>query len=109
MVSIVKEFRSNPGSFALRSSHSMFSLSTFSPSGTDVTRHKVLGSGMNLHLTENDLVRDIFELGERISPLNFAAHKQSKLERHLMNAAAFKARTISRSKNRDKRSAVMTC
>nr|CAD7603112.1 unnamed protein product [Timema genevievae] len=71
-------------------------------------RH-VLGSGMNLHLTENDLVRDIFELGERISPVNFAAHKQSKLERHLMNAAAFKARTISRSKNRDKRSAVMTC
>nr|CAD7445635.1 unnamed protein product [Timema bartmani] len=70
---------------------------------------QVLGSGMNLHLTENDLVRDIFELGERISPVNFAAHKQSKLERHLMNAAAFKARTISRSKNRDKRSAVMTC
>jgi hypothetical protein len=28
---------------------------------------------------------------------------------HLMNAAAFKARTISRSKNRDKRSAVIAC
>lgn len=70
---------------------------------------QILGSGMNLHLTENDLVREIFELGERVSPLNAAANKQSKLERHLMNAAAFKARTISRSKNRDKRSSVMVC
>lgn len=70
---------------------------------------QILGSGMNLHLTENDLVREIFELGERISPLNAALHKQTKLERHLMNAAAFKARTISRSKNRDKRSSVMAC
>ncbi|XP_063216854.1 interferon-related developmental regulator 1 [Bacillus rossius redtenbacheri] len=69
---------------------------------------QVLGSGMNLHLTENDLVREVFELGDRLTPLNLAAHKQSKLERHLMNAAAFKARTISRSKNRDKRSAVMS-
>ncbi|XP_066992711.1 interferon-related developmental regulator 2 isoform X2 [Anabrus simplex] len=67
---------------------------------------QVLGSGMNLHLTENDLVREIFCLGERL-PFNSASHKQTKLERHLMNAAAFKARTISRSKNRDKRSAVM--
>lgn len=70
---------------------------------------QVLGSGMNLHLTENDLVRDIFNLGERVSPLNVSAQKQTKLERHLMNAAAFKARTISRSKNRDKRSVVMAC
>ncbi|KAJ9593807.1 hypothetical protein L9F63_027549, partial [Diploptera punctata] len=66
---------------------------------------QVLGSGMNLHLTENDLVREIFELGERLTPPYFAANKQTKLERHLMNAAAFKARTISRNKHRDKRSA----
>lgn len=66
---------------------------------------QVLGPGMNLHLTENYLVREIFKLGERVSLLNGAVYKASKLERHLMNAAAFKARTILRSKNRDKRSA----
>lgn len=70
---------------------------------------QVLGSGMNLHLTENDLMREIFNLGERMSPFNSSAQKQTKLERHLINAAAFKARTISRSKNRDKRSVVMVC
>ncbi|XP_071443704.1 interferon-related developmental regulator 2 [Hetaerina americana] len=68
---------------------------------------QVLGPGMNLHLTENYLVREIFELGERVSPLNVAVYKATKLERHLMNAAAFKARTILRSKNRDKRSAAV--
>uniref|UniRef100_A0A1B6DSJ9 Interferon-related developmental regulator N-terminal domain-containing protein n=1 Tax=Clastoptera arizonana TaxID=38151 RepID=A0A1B6DSJ9_9HEMI len=68
----------------------------------------VLGSGMNLHLTENDLLRDVFELGEKLVPLNIAANKASKLERHLMNAANFKARSISRAKNRDKRSAVIS-
>lgn len=68
---------------------------------------QVLGSGMNLHLVENDLLRDILQLGDKISPLNISAHKQSKLERHLMNAANFKARSISRAKNRDKRTAVI--
>ncbi|KAF4520348.1 hypothetical protein B566_EDAN009870 [Ephemera danica] len=70
---------------------------------------QVLGPGLNLHLAENDLLRDVFELGERPSLLNGATQKTTKLERHLMNAAAFKARTISRSKNRDKRSAVIAC
>ncbi|XP_046677714.1 interferon-related developmental regulator 2 isoform X3 [Homalodisca vitripennis] len=69
---------------------------------------QVLGSGMNLHLTENDLLRDVFELGEKLVPLNMAAHKQSRIERHLMNQANFKARCISRAKNRDKRSAVIS-
>lgn len=41
---------------------------------------QVLGSGLNLHLTENDLVREIFELGER-SPPYCAANKQTKHER----------------------------
>ena len=62
-----------------------------------------LGSGLNMHLAENELLRDIFQLGGKLlieSPIV----KQTKLERHLLNAAAFKARTISRSKNRDKRS-----
>lgn len=68
---------------------------------------QVLGSGLNLHLRENDLLRDILELGEKISPVNITSAKQTKLARHLMNAANFKARSISRAKNRDKRSAVL--
>ncbi|KAL1454446.1 hypothetical protein WDU94_010701 [Cyamophila willieti] len=68
----------------------------------------VLGSGVNLHLSENDLVRDVLQLGARISPLNIASLKQSKQERHLMNAASFKARCLSRAKNRDKRSALLS-
>lgn len=67
---------------------------------------QVLGSGMNLHLSENDLLREVFELGEKLVPYNMAAHKQSRIERHLMNQANFKARCISRAKNRDKRTAV---
>ncbi|XP_014244492.1 interferon-related developmental regulator 1 [Cimex lectularius] len=63
---------------------------------------QVLGSGMNLHLTENDLLRDVLELGEKVSHLSMSSNKQSKLARHLMNAANFKARSISRAKNRDK-------
>lgn len=97
---------------------------------------QVLGSGMNLHLTENELLRDVFELGEKLSPLTYASNKQTKQERvrhlnlidfeilsvtyfnkcpmplvfqHLLNAAAFKARTISRGKYRDKRSTVVGC
>ncbi|BES87848.1 Interferon-related protein conserved region [Nesidiocoris tenuis] len=68
---------------------------------------QVLGSGMNLHLSENYLLRDILDLGEKISPLNSPTSKQSKLARTLLNAANFKARSISRAKNRDKRSAVV--
>ncbi|KAL1117869.1 hypothetical protein AAG570_004182, partial [Ranatra chinensis] len=68
---------------------------------------QVLGSGMNLHLTENDFLREILELGEKISPLNLSNSKKSKQERHMANAANFKARSISRAKNRDKRSAIL--
>lgn len=71
----------------------------------------VMGPGMTLQLAENEFIRDIFELGPR--PTNTGINgnakvKQSKLERHLVNAAAFKARSITRGKNRDKRSAVVT-
>lgn len=69
----------------------------------------VLGSGMNYHLSENKLLREIFELGEKVSTMSSADLKQSKHDRHLANAAAFKARTISRGKNRDKRSVVLAC
>ncbi|KAM7353207.1 interferon-related developmental regulator 1 isoform 1-T4 [Cochliomyia hominivorax] len=67
----------------------------------------VMGPGMTSQLQENDFIREIFGLGAKLNQNNGASKvKASKLERHLMNAAAFKARTISRAKNRDKRSAV---
>lgn len=64
---------------------------------------QALGSGLNLHLKENDLLRDVLQLGEKVSSLSSPTHRQSKLERHLMNAAAFKARSICRAKHRDKK------
>ncbi|GAB0095872.1 Interferon-related developmental regulator [Sergentomyia squamirostris] len=66
-----------------------------------------IGSGITVHLAENDFLRDVLQLGEKFLTVGSVAVKQTKLEKHLINAAAFKARTISRSKNRDKRSAVI--
>nr|CAG4648803.1 EOG090X0ARF [Polyphemus pediculus] len=67
----------------------------------------VLGSGMNLHLAQNDLVREIFGLGSALLEEEAAnQNKVKKLERHHMNMAAFKARSLARGKNRDKRTAV---
>lgn len=64
---------------------------------------------MTSHLSDNEFLRDVLQLGEKIhKPPGMVLNKQTKLERHLVNAAAFKARTLSRSKNRDKRSAVFT-
>ncbi len=65
-----------------------------------------MGPGMTSHLRENDFLRDILQLGSKLIQSNGMAFKQKKLERRLINAAAFKARTLSRNKNRDKRSAV---
>eukprot|EP00058_Branchiostoma_floridae_P011890 XP_002597378.1 hypothetical protein BRAFLDRAFT_113696 [Branchiostoma floridae] len=63
-----------------------------------------LGAGVNQHLQENELLRDIFSLG---APIDVAAYnkqnKISRFERHMYNSAAFKARTKVRSKQRDKR------
>lgn len=62
---------------------------------------------MNLHLAQNDLLREIFNLGNPL--LDDGASnsvKIKKLERHHMNMAAFKARSLTRGKNRDKRTAV---
>ncbi|XP_051161811.1 interferon-related developmental regulator 2 [Leptopilina boulardi] len=67
---------------------------------------RLLGPGINIHLSENQLLREIFHLGNRVLPLP-TTQKTTKLEKTLMNAAAFKARTILRSKNRDKRSAAL--
>ncbi|KAK2194235.1 hypothetical protein NP493_1g04015 [Ridgeia piscesae] len=62
-----------------------------------------LGSGMNVHLQENDLLRDIFQLGAPIPAMAAATSRVSKFERQMYNIAAFKARTKARSKFRDKR------
>lgn len=59
----------------------------------------VLGSGMNLHLAENDLIRDIFELGSPVSGLDSSV-KMSKFTRHMENLAADKARTKTRERMR---------
>uniref|UniRef100_A0A672QH59 Interferon-related developmental regulator 1 n=1 Tax=Sinocyclocheilus grahami TaxID=75366 RepID=A0A672QH59_SINGR len=64
-----------------------------------------VGSGMNYHLQANEFIRDVFELGPPmlIDSAALKAMKSSRLERHLYNAAAFKARTKARNKFRDKR------
>ncbi|XP_076758059.1 interferon-related developmental regulator 2 [Xylocopa sonorina] len=67
---------------------------------------RLLGPGINIHLAENQLLREIFHLGNKVLPIPLS-QKTTKLERTLMNAAAFKARTIQRNKNRDKRSAAL--
>ncbi|XP_030381218.1 interferon-related developmental regulator 2 [Scaptodrosophila lebanonensis] len=71
----------------------------------------VMGPGMTSQLQDNEFIRDIFQLGAKLTNTGIngnAKLKPTKLERHLVNAAAFKARSISRGKNRDKRSAVVT-
>jgi hypothetical protein len=65
-----------------------------------------LGSGMHIHLIENDLLRDIFEMGVRLDASQVKV-KLSKNEKRAIQAASFKARTLTRGKNRDKRSAVV--
>lgn len=66
-----------------------------------------LGSGMNIHLVENNVMRDIFELGAKLDATQAPLTKLSKNEKRAIQAASFKARTITRGKNRDKRSAVV--
>jgi len=68
---------------------------------------KMLGSGMNLHLRSNYMLREIFELPPPLPAFDPASSsKISKSERNAANQLAFKLRTQSRQKNRDKRSAV---
>lgn len=72
------------------------------------TFREFVGSGMNYHLQANEFIRDVFELGPPmlVDQATLKAMKISRFERHLYNAAAFKARTKARSKFRDKRSDV---
>ncbi|XP_065543419.1 interferon-related developmental regulator 2 isoform X3 [Lathamus discolor] len=70
---------------------------------------EVLSSGINHHLQNNELLREIFSLGPPLV-LDAAALKASKVsrfEKHLYNSAAFKARTKARSRVRDKRADVL--
>uniref|UniRef100_A0A4W4F6D8 Interferon-related developmental regulator 1 n=1 Tax=Electrophorus electricus TaxID=8005 RepID=A0A4W4F6D8_ELEEL len=69
------------------------------------TFREFVGSGMNYHLQANEFIRDVFGLGPPvlIDSATLKAMKTSRLERHLYNAAAFKARTKARNKFRDKR------
>ncbi|XP_033647886.1 interferon-related developmental regulator 1-like [Asterias rubens] len=67
-----------------------------------------LGSGTNIHLQENLLLRDIFGLGAPIIVSGPGAPKKAnRIERHHYNSQAFKARTKIRSKQRDKRTAII--
>jgi len=68
---------------------------------------KALSSGTNLHLTENDLIRGVFELGAPLPSLASVGTDVSKHQRQIANQQAFKWRTQTRGKNRDKRSAVI--
>ncbi|XP_019402987.1 PREDICTED: interferon-related developmental regulator 2 isoform X2 [Crocodylus porosus] len=70
---------------------------------------EVLGSGVRHHLQNNELLREIFDLGPPLV-LDAAAIKASKIsrfEKHLYNSAAFKARTKARSRVRDKRADIL--
>lgn len=42
---------------------------------------QTLGSGLNLHLAENELLRDVFQLGPKLILTDTHQLKQSKLER----------------------------
>ncbi|KAF5921595.1 hypothetical protein HPG69_012765 [Diceros bicornis minor] len=73
------------------------------------TFKNVLGSGMHHHLQNNELLRDIFGLGPVLvlDATALKACKISRFEKHLYNAAAFKARTKARSRVRDKRADIL--
>lgn len=66
-----------------------------------------LGSGLMHHLLDNDFLRDVFQMGIKVDASQVTLKKLSKNEKRAIQAASFKARTITRGKNRDKRSAVV--
>ncbi|XP_010367565.1 interferon-related developmental regulator 2 isoform X2 [Rhinopithecus roxellana] len=70
---------------------------------------EVLGSGMHHHLQNNELLRDIFGLGPVLvlDATALKAYKVPRFEKHLYNAATFKARTKARSRVRDKRADIL--
>lgn len=69
---------------------------------------RVLGPGMNIHLQENELLRDIFQLGPPALKQSVPNCRSVKQERHMYHDAAFKARTKSRKKMREIKSVCTT-
>ncbi|KAF8783354.1 Interferon-related developmental regulator 1 like protein [Argiope bruennichi] len=67
---------------------------------------QILGSGMCLHLKQNELLRDVFQLGDPLIE-DKTTVKNSKLQRHSAHLAACKARTKCLSKLRDKRADIL--
>jgi hypothetical protein len=65
-----------------------------------------MGPGMTVHLQDNEFLRDILQLGDKLLQEDVVNSKRTKMEKRLLHATAFKARTLTRSKNRDKRNAV---
>ncbi|CAB4062658.1 unnamed protein product [Lepeophtheirus salmonis] len=61
-----------------------------------------------IHIDKNELIRDIFGLGAPLPVISaLSMNKPSKYEKHLVNSQAFKHRTKTRGKERDKRSAIV--
>ncbi|XP_050435954.1 interferon-related developmental regulator 2 [Adelges cooleyi] len=94
-----------PPNIQIRFGQEILSMNTWTKKKEYDVLCQALGSGMNLHMTENDLVRDILNLGPKLCQTKLLSNKQSKLERQQINAANFKVRTKSRAKVRDKRTA----
>lgn len=61
---------------------------------------ETLGSGTNIHLESNMLLRDIFELGIPVSK-GLKENKSEKMERQWLNAASTKIRHQTRNQKRD--------
>lgn len=66
----------------------------------------LMGPGINKHLASNEFIRDVLQLGAPLTE-ETTPRAMTKAEKKFINAEAFKARTKVRSKNRDKRSAVV--
>jgi len=67
---------------------------------------KIMGTGINTHMSTNLMLRQIFQLGPTINMLEVDGNKLTKTQRNAANQQAFKMRTQQRSKHRDKRTAV---
>ncbi|KAE8611859.1 hypothetical protein XENTR_v10012624 [Xenopus tropicalis] len=70
---------------------------------------EILGSGIRHHLQYNEVLREIFSLGPPLvlDAATIKASKISRVEKHMFNSAAFKARTKARNRVRDKRADVL--
>ncbi|XP_050533857.1 interferon-related developmental regulator 2 [Daktulosphaira vitifoliae] len=96
-----------PPNIQVRFGQEILSMNTWTKKKEYDVLCQALGSGMNMHMTENDLVRDILNLGPKLCQTKLLSNKQSKMERQQINAANFKVRTKTRGKVRDKRIATI--